>query len=485
MFRKYFLDWKVHLLCLGIFVVAEFIGAQPVGPVRVFGANLGFTVFPLLFSLLIGAALGLMKLISRQSMEIAAPYISIAVVWLIAKLASGIGPNLPALIAAGPAFFLQELGNLGSVFLSITAAVLIFRMGREAIGAGFSISREPSLALVSSMYGLDSPEGRGLMGAYITGTVLGTVFFGIFASILVTVNIFSYQAMALAAGMGSASMMVAALAPMLDAWPHLTGEIMALASTSNLLTAGTGLYFNMLIAIPTANWLYKKLKGEERYKKAVLKKAQKNGLSAEDVETAFRKRAEQEAQEKASFQTQAAASTNFDRWFSRGKVLLISGIFVLFSNFILTMGAMRGMLHLFRTGEYLNPAAVVYPLQAIPGMLFFAVPIILGFLLDDLVSSRFKKIKIPAIFYISLIGIIMGIPGFPLSELYIAATNKVSLLSIGTVVLAYGGISLCKDIKAFKGQGLGIVIVALLAFSGSYLGSAIIADIVFRIMGVI
>ena len=485
MLRKYFSDWKVHLLCLLIFVVSEVIGARPVGPFRVFGANLGFTVFPMLFALLIGAGLGIAKLISRKSMEIATPYIGISVLWLIAKLAAGIGPNLRALVSAGPAFFLQELGNLGSVFLSITAAVLIFRMGREAIGAGFSISREGSLALVSSMYGLDSPEGRGLMGAYITGTVLGTVYFGIFVSILISANIFSYQALAFAGGMGSASMMVAALAPMLAEWPHLEGEIRALAATSNLLTSGTGLYFNMLLALPLSNWLYRKLKGDERYKQAVLKKARKQGIPAEEVEAAFSKRAEEQTKANASAQAQASASSMFDRWFDRGKVLLISAVFVLISNYILTMGAIKGILHLLRTGTYLNPANVVTPLQTIPGMLFFAIPIILGYIIDDAISAKFKKVKIPVILYISLIGVIMGLPGFFASTAYIAATNKISLLSVGTVVLAYAGIAVCKDLKAFKGQGLAIVIVSILAFTGSYLGSAIIADVVLKIMGVI
>jgi len=487
MFKKYFFDWKVHLLCLGIFVAAELIGARTVGPFRVLGANLGFTILPLLFSLIIGTVIGLLKLISRESMETAAPYISISIVWLIAKLASGIGRNIPVIIAAGPALLLQELGNLGSVFLSLTAAILIFRMGREAIGAGFSISREPSLALISSMYGLDSPEGRGVMGAYVTGTVLGTIYFGIFSSILIAANIFSYQAMALAAGMGSASMMVAALAPMIDTWPHLASEINALAGMSNLLTAGTALYFNMFLAIPAAAWIYKKLNGEERYKKAILKRAEKQGLSAEDVEAAFQKKAEQEAEKKAASEAQAAGSQSvFDRWFNRGKVLLISGIFVLISNFILTMGALRGIIHFLQTGTHINPAAtIITPFQAIPGLLFFAIPVVLGFIIDDLVSPKLKKVKVPTIFYISLIGIIMGIPGVPFSELYATMTDKISLLSVGTVVLAYAGISICKDLKAFKGQGLGIVVVSLLALTGSYLGSAIIAEIVFRITGVI
>lgn len=489
MLKKFLFDWKVHVLCFVIFVVAELIGPRPVGPFNIAGMSIGFTLFPLLFSLIIGTIFGLIKLVKLPEMEMAAPYIGLSIVWLIAKLASGIGPNIPALIVAGPAFFLQEFGNIGAIFLSIPVAIVIFRMGREAIGAGFSIGREPSLALMSSMYGLDTAEGRGTLGAYITGSVLGTLYFGIFASVLVALNVFSLQAIALAAGMGSASMMVAALAPMLDAAPHMQGEIMALASTSNLLTAATGLYFNMFLAIPISEWLYKKLRGAEHHKAAVIRKAVKKGIPVEEAEAAFQKKMDEEAAKKAANKPAAAQTavreSISERWTQRGKVLIISGIFITISNYLMTMGNFRGVMHRIQTGEYLNPDAVVNPFGAIPGMAFFAIAIVLGFIVDDLVAPRLTKIKIPTIFYISIIGIVMGIPGFPGQALYVAATADVMLLSMGSVTLAYAGMAICKDLGAFKGQSVGIIVVSVLAFTGSFIGSAIIAEFVLRLTGAI
>ena len=104
-------------------------------------------------------------------------------------------------------------------------------MGRASIGAAFSISREPSIAIVGEKYGLDGPEGSGVMGAYVTGTVLGTIFYGILASIFVGAKIFHPYSLAMAAGMGSASMLTAALAPLVEAFPDMADEIQAFAST--------------------------------------------------------------------------------------------------------------------------------------------------------------------------------------------------------------------------------------------------------------
>ena len=486
MVAKYLFDWKVHVLCLVFVVIAEIIGSQAVGPYPVLGANIGFTIFPMLFVLIFGIALGIIRIIPNKMMETAAPYIGISVMWLIAKIASGIGPNLPVLANAGLAFFLQEFGNLGTIFLSMPVAILLFRMGRESIGAGFSISREGSLAVVSSIYGLDSPQGRGIMGAYITGTVLGTLFFGILASVVIALDVFSLEALALASGSGSASMMVAALAPMLDHWPERAEEIGALASTSNLLTSATGLYFNMLLAIPIANWLYKVLKGDQLHMKAAAKKAEKLGIPLENVQAAFEeKKAEQQAQKAEAEQPSEALQTSTDKWISRLRVILFSGVFALIANYINTLGAFRGIWHLIQTGTYLNPDAVITPLDGVTALLLMGIPIVLGCALDDIISPHLKKIKLPTILYISAFGIIMGIPGVPLSDVFVAEAAKVGLLPLATPVLAYAGISIGKDLKAFKEQGMAIVCVSLLAFAGTYLGSAVIAEVVLRSTGVV
>jgi hypothetical protein len=452
---KYLKDWKVHAFCLAFVIVAELIGNIVVGPFPLFGANIGFTIFPMLFAMMFGVIFYLLKLIDKETVETATPYIGIATMWLIAKLALGIGPNLGALAEAGPAFVLQEFGNLGTALFAMPIAIFVFSMGKQSIGASFSKSREGSIALISSMHGLDSPQGQGIMGAYIVGTVLGTLFCGILASIVVSTGIFEPVALAMAAGSGSASMMAAFLAPMQEAYPHLWDELQAVASMSNLITAATGIYFSMFVVIPVCNWMYKTFKGEERYIRKMKKKAEKAGI--EFVPPVF-DRSEASADDHEQTVEKKCLKKE---WFVRLKVLGFSGVFGVIANWISTdVSIGEGLIALF----------------------WFSIPVLLGCVVYDVVTAK-TKIKLPVIIFISLIGIILSIPGVPLSAYFIAANDQIGLLPLTVPILAYAGISLGKDLKTFKEQGLAIICVTLLAFAGTYLGSAIIAHLYLTLVG--
>lgn len=260
--KEFFKDWKVHALCLGMVLVAEFIGIRKfaLGP-------LSFSLLPMLYALVFGMLMAIFKLIKLDTMKTASPYIGISVMLLTVKMGATIGPNLSAILKAGPALLAQEIGNLGTVLFAMPVAILVFKMGRAAVGCSFSNSREGSLAVVADMYGLDSPEGQGVMGGYITGTLLGTIFNGLMASFLISLGIFHPYALAMAAGTGSASMMSAAMAPIVEAFPAMADQIAAYAATSNLLTSVDGMYMSIFISIPLANWMYKKLKKEKPVKK--------------------------------------------------------------------------------------------------------------------------------------------------------------------------------------------------------------------------
>jgi hypothetical protein len=259
-------DWKIHGLALIMVIIAESIGIKryPLGP----GVVL---LLPMLYALVIGMFLGPLKVVNRKDMEMASPYIGLSVMFLVAKMGTTIGPNLAKVFSAGPALLLQEFGNLGTIFFALPVAVLVFKMGREAVGASFSISREGSLAIVADLYGLDGAEGQGVMGAYITGTLLGAVFNGLMVGFIISLGIFHPYALAMASGTGSASMMTAALGPVLASYPHLQTELSAFAATSQLLTSVTGLYMSLFIGIPVTEWLYRKFKGEKAAKGAVAK----------------------------------------------------------------------------------------------------------------------------------------------------------------------------------------------------------------------
>ena len=155
-------------------------------------------------------------------------------------------------------------------------------------------------------------------------------------------------------------------------------------------------------------------------------------------------------------------------WIKKIKCLTLVSAYALIGNWLSTM----------------KSGAPVTPIEALPGMVMLLAITIIGVAISDVLDKALPK-NLPAIAYISLVAIVVTIPGFPGAEFAFASMNKIGLLPLCTPILAYAGISLGKDFDTFKSQGIAIVCVALLTFVGTYVGSAIIAEVVLRLTGAI
>ena len=93
--------------------------------------------------------------------------------------------------------------------------------------------------------------------------------------------------------------------------------------------------------------------------------------------------------------------------------------------------------------------------------------------------------KLPTVFWCSAVGVVVSIPGFPGAEWITAQAAKVSFLATTTPVLAYAGLSLGKDIPAFRRLSWRIVPVALAVASGTFIMAAIVAEIILTLEGTI
>ncbi|GIN12806.1 membrane protein [Shouchella clausii] len=259
--RKPFLtDWRLHLLVLGIVVIAEMIGVIEIR----LGAGM-IMLLPMLFALVFGLALYFTPLVKETQSKHAEPIITLSVALLIAKIGVTIGPDLKNVIAAGPALLLQEIGNFGTLFIALPVAVLLLGMKRESIGMTHSIGREPNLGIIYDKFGFDSPEGKGVTTIYVFGTVFGALFYGLVSGFLATFTPLHPLSLAMASGVGSGSMMAAASGSLIAAYPEYETQIIAFAGASNLLTYGTGLFVSVFIALPLTEKLYalfRRLKGD-------------------------------------------------------------------------------------------------------------------------------------------------------------------------------------------------------------------------------
>lgn len=253
---------KLYAVTLVIVIVTELIGTIrfAVGPGQV-------VLLPMLFAVIIGILVtpdvlgkpiaALRKIISFKEVEIAGSIVMIALLPLGVKYGTLVGPNIVKIIQAGPALILQELGNLGTILLAFPLAIFL-GMKREAVGATLSISREPTLGIIGERYGIASAEGTGVLGTYLTGTVFGTIFFGLLGSFAVATGLHPY-ALAMACGVGSASMMTAAAGALSHTEPAMKDTILAYAATSNMLTGVTGMYAEIFLGLPLINFLYRKI----------------------------------------------------------------------------------------------------------------------------------------------------------------------------------------------------------------------------------
>ncbi len=121
--------------------------------------------------------------------------------------------------------------------------------------------------------------------------------------------------------------------------------------------------------------------------------------------------------------------------------------------------------------------------QSLPGMAILLAISCAGIILHMFSRGKFKKF--PIIGWITLIGVLVSIPISPISAFVIEKTQHIELLSITTVVLAYVGISLGKDMVKLKQVGWKIAIVSLFVFGGTFLGSAVVAHVMLSVQGLI
>lgn len=251
--KKGLCNLKLHLVALVIVIICELIGTKaintPIGAI---------VLLPLIYAIAFGIIAGLpkVKIVSLEDQDDANTMLSIAVLVLLAKVGTTAGPTFFEIIHSGLALVLQEFGNVGTALLAIPVGVAL-GLKREVVGGAHSISRDTNLALVSEIYGMDSPEGRGVLGVYLYGSLFGTIIVGVLTSIVASWGIFSVEALAMATGVGSTGFTAAGTASLINLFPQCEQSILAYSAASSLLTGFDAVYISLFIGLPLSRWIYK------------------------------------------------------------------------------------------------------------------------------------------------------------------------------------------------------------------------------------
>lgn len=425
--------WLLLLVVLAVTAATEWIGpvSVPLWPARI-------VILPMLMALLLTTTLAALHARLPPALQLGTPLqryagklLNAALLLFIVKLGLMAGHSMPVLREVGWALAFQELGHaFGTMVLALPLALLL-GIKREAVGATFSIGRETSMVIIGQKYGMQSAEGRGVLAEYITGTVLGAVYITLLASFVASLGIFDPRSLAMGAGIGSGSLMAAAVGVItVGQPPEVVRELTAIAAAANLIAGVVGFYFAVFITLPLCNWLYVRLE-------PVLGR------------TAFARRApsaEQDLDPAAALEDEDDAPTLADSVLALS--LMAAGITV--SNYI---------------------GHGVPPLQTLPGVAVMVAIVLLGLLLKRAVR------RLPLMLFLAVTATLATIPGgWPLAEGIAGTVNQVQFMSITTTVLALAGFSVARKLPMFRRLGWRIVVVSLTAATGAFLGSAAIAE---------
>ena len=246
-----------------IFISQSLIGKITI-PLPIEGQKI--ILLPMLFAVLIGIIVSLDKtkekikiwgnVFTQKEATFSGKMLGIMLTILGTQYAGMIIPNLDNIIEAGLPLIFQELGNLLPIFIAIPLAVK-WGLGRQSIGACSSISREPSIAVIERKYGSGSNEYIGVMGLYICGGVIGTIWFSILGSLSPMTGLHPL-ALAAGSGVGSGSMLSAASGALVSSLsPELAAQALSIGAASNLLSSVVGAFSLTYLGLPLAEMMYK------------------------------------------------------------------------------------------------------------------------------------------------------------------------------------------------------------------------------------
>jgi len=114
----------------------------------------------------------------------------------------------------------------------------------------------------------------------------------------------------------------------------------------------------------------------------------------------------------------------------------------------------------------------VSPFTCIPALILLALVSVAGILLKE-----FVKINVPAIVYTCVLAAILSLPCFPWFQAVIDIMGGLQFNAVLAPILAFTGISVGRDLAGFIKAGPKLLLVSILVFMGTYLGSALISQI--------
>ena len=120
--------------------------------------------------------------------------------------------------------------------------------------------------------------------------------------------------------------------------------------------------------------------------------------------------------------------------------------------------------------------------DSIIGVLLLSAISLVGLTISNFMS---RFVKLPSMIYVSLLGLRLACPVTPVKDIIVETTTPVAFLAPATALGVFAGISLGKDLKEFAKMGWKLVLITLFVITGTFIFSALVADVVLKITGAI
>ena len=120
--------------------------------------------------------------------------------------------------------------------------------------------------------------------------------------------------------------------------------------------------------------------------------------------------------------------------------------------------------------------------DSIIGVLLLSAISLVGLTISNFMS---RFVKLPSMIYVSLLGLLLACPVSPVKDIIVETTTPVAFLAPATALGAFAGISLGKDLKEFAKMGWKLVLITLFVITGTFIFSALVADVVLKMTGAI
>ncbi|MEM6627808.1 MAG: hypothetical protein AAF719_14020 [Pseudomonadota bacterium] len=116
----------------------------------------------------------------------------------------------------------------------------------------------------------------------------------------------------------------------------------------------------------------------------------------------------------------------------------------------------------------------IYGLELLLGLAVVYAIVVAGYALAHAIPIR----RFPDLFWVSMVAMVVNWPGVPGADWVRGAIDGVNFLPTITPLMAFAALGLGhKEVQLFRRTGFQFVLISLLVFGGTFLGSALIAQL--------